>query len=149
MTPALNRPRLWLRLVVLFAVPLLALPGCTGGERYGKVSGKVTFKDKPLPGGTVIFANDDNTKVERTPVRADGTYSSAKVPYGNMRVGVEPASKGPVGMPKNIKLPPGAPNSGATEGQYVDIPKNLRDPATSNRTVTIDSADKTYDIDLK
>jgi hypothetical protein len=134
----------------LFALPILAVCGCTGGERYAKVSGKVTYNGKPLPGGTVIFANEDITKVERAPVRADGTYSSDKVPYGNLRVGVEPAAKSPTSMmPKGMKLPPGAPNAGPTEGQYVDIPKNLRDPAKSGRTVTIDSPEKTYDIDLK
>ena len=42
--------------IVLF-VALVTLVGC-GGDPRAKVSGKVTYKDKPLPGGTVVLDVD-------------------------------------------------------------------------------------------
>jgi hypothetical protein len=129
----------------------LTFTGCSG-EQYGKVSGKVTYKDKPVPGGTVIFANNDNTKVERVVIQPDGTYTSSKVPYGTLRVGVEPAAKSPATlMPKGGMMPKGVdnPNYKKQEGEYVDLPAMVRDPAKSNRTVNVAAPERTFDIDLK
>jgi hypothetical protein len=145
------------RLLVLLpflAVVTLAIPGCPG-ERTARVSGKVTYKDQPVTGGQVVFANEDNTKVERVPIDNEtGAYSSSHVPYGKLRVAVEPAGK-PLGafIPKDKgKIPKDTPGSEAyskSSGTYVDIPGMYRSPETSRIEVTIDSPEKTFDISLK
>lgn len=147
---------------LLFLLPLLAsgVLGC-GGEKYGRVSDKVTYKDKPLKGGTVIFANDDNTKVERVKIDLEGNYSSTRVPYGKFNVAVTPAPKGFAAIvPRDAKdakkpqIPADNPlakeyGKGAEDaGVYVDIPAALRDPATSKITMTVEGPETTFPIDL-
>jgi hypothetical protein len=83
--PKLIRP------VVLMALAgaLAAISGgCTGGEKVASVSGTVTFKGKPLPGGTIVFLSEDKTKQEMAPIKSDGTYSASSVPWGKVLIGV-------------------------------------------------------------
>ncbi len=149
-------------LLVFFGLSLFALPGC-GGEKLSKVSGKVTFNNKIVTGGMVVFANKENTKIARGPIQADGTYVATGVPYGQILVGVEPAPKSSASfMPKNagvdkVKAEENNPAAqkaaqmyAKKEGSdYVNIPANLRDPTTSNITVYVDSSEKVFPIDLK
>jgi hypothetical protein len=135
------------------AALILAAAGC--GDPVAKVSGKVTYKDKSLPGGTVVFVTDDNKRLERVEIQSDGTYSSDKVPVGSLRVGVEPPPKSLKGMsmiPKGSKMPTDMPESLKKvyeEGSnYVDIPAKFRDPATSGISVTVERAGRTFDIPL-
>jgi hypothetical protein len=142
-------------LPIVVPVLLVALAGC-GGDNRARVSGKVTYQDKPLPGGTVVFVTEDNGKQDRAPIQPDGTYSAANVPMGNLRVGVEPATKGAIGnMPIDAAKPvipadsPAAKVYGQSGAAYVDIPENLRNPATSNITLKVEKSAQTFDITLK
>lgn len=132
---------------------LVALSGC--GEPRGKVSGKVTFKGKAVPGGTVVFVTEDDLRRADVPIQPDGSYSSVNVPAGNLRVGVMPGPKGlKDSMPKGVKMPKMPADNPAAKmyegtGTYVDIPQELRDPATSKITVTVGRGEeKTFDIDV-
>jgi hypothetical protein len=143
------------RLFVLLPILFLASLGC-GGEPAGKVSGKVTYKNQVVPGGEVIFSNENSSRIARATIQPDGTYSATRVPYGKVLVGVRPVPKGASAlMPKGAKkptLPEDAPVAGvyAQKGaDFVDIPAALRDPFTSKIVVMIDSEEKTFDIDLK
>jgi len=133
---------------------LVALAGC-GGEPVGKVSGKVTFEGKELPGGTVVFVTEDDKKTERVPINSDGTYVSTTVPLGKLKVAVEPGAKGAsANMPKGVERPNIPADSPAAKvyanaGTYVDIPKHVRSSATSNLTLTVKSGSQTFDIPLK
>jgi len=140
--------------LLLFPLLALAIPACTG-EKLATVSGKVTFKDKPLPGGTVLFVTEDKSKSESAQVDSEGNYSASNVPYGKLHVGVQPAAKSIA-----ASVPKGVPNSKApkdqkppdsytsTSGQYVDIPAEFRDPATSKLTVTVESGNVPFNIDI-
>lgn len=134
---------------------LLVVAGC-GGEPRGKLSGTVTFDNKPLSGGTVIFMTEDNSKTEHVPIQSDGKYSSDNIPLGKLRVAVLPPAGGPV-MPSGAKVT-GAPAdhpqaklySQANAGPSVNIPEAMRDPATSNITVEVTGGEQPpFPIDLK
>jgi hypothetical protein len=138
-------------LFVAFGVVLVPLVGC--GEPQASLSGKVTFKNKPVTGGWVIFINEAE-KHDRAQIKPDGTYSSTTVPIGNLKVGVEPAAKGvSANMPKGVKKPE-IPKDGPADvyaqgsGGYVDIPMYLRSPNTSKITTKVEAGAKTFDIDL-
>jgi hypothetical protein len=135
------------------AVLLFSLAGC--GEQRAKVSGTVTFKDRPVPGGKVIFVTEDGLKNEHVEIKSDGTYSSSNVPYGKLKVAVQPVAKSLKSMiPKGAKMPDMPEETGAsatyskTDENYVDIPTVLRNPDTSNITLTVDQADQTFNIPL-
>jgi len=135
---------------------LLFLQGCGGSPARGTLSGKVTFNDKPLTAGTVIFSKQDSSETEVTPIQPDGTYKSENVPLGDLRIGVL-APTGGAAMPGGGKLPPRVPAdhpqakmyAQSASGQGVNLPKHLSDPATSKITVKVEPGAKTFDIQLK
>jgi hypothetical protein len=142
------------RLVSVLSILLAVVAGCS--EPRAALSGKVTYKDKALHAGTVIFLSEDGTKQDRAEIQPDGAYSSSTVPVGNLKVGVLPAPKGAKSMmPKGAKRPkiaeddPLAKVYGNSGADYVDIPEPLRNPETSNITVKVDANTKTFDITLK
>lgn len=154
---SLLRSQPWQAVPIALSIILLGLAGC-GADPRGTVSGTVTYKDKPLPGGTVVFVAE-NLKQERVPINADGTYSSSNIPLGEkVKVGVEPAPKGAKNMmPKGQKpptMPEGGPKDvyggGASDGkEYRDIPQVLRDPATSKIVTKVERGEQKFDIPLK
>jgi hypothetical protein len=147
-------PQLWKALMILSPMLFLALAGC--GEPTGKVSGTVTYRDKAVPGGTVVFVTDDFKRQERVPIQPDGTYSSSNVPVGMCKVAVEPAPKGvKANMPKGAGGPPkdtpedtGKDVYNQAGKNFVDIPWEFRDPKTSNLTTEVKRGEQTFNIPL-
>jgi hypothetical protein len=88
------------RLALLAAAPLLA--GCAG---QGQVSGKVQYKGKPLPAGTITFFDRKNNAVSSA-IGPDGGYAVEKVAAGPVKVSV--VTPMPIYMPGD-KPPPGPP----------------------------------------
>jgi hypothetical protein len=62
-------------IVLLLAVPLLALGGCSGVGKLDSVSGKVTLDGKPLAGVSVNFIPDAQ-KGNKTELGVSGTTDS-------------------------------------------------------------------------
>jgi len=78
-------------LVSLFCLLLgvVAISGCSGG--LSTVSGKVTYKDKPVTTGSVQFmGNDGNPAV--ADINSDGTYT-LKIRPGDFRVAITSVDK--------------------------------------------------------
>lgn len=59
----------WASLAWLLCVALLA--GCDSGERVYQLSGKITYKGKPVPSGFVIFEPDGAQGNSGAPGRAE------------------------------------------------------------------------------
>jgi hemoglobin len=95
----------------------------------GTVSGKVTYKGKPLPAGTVAFHSKDGKAIS-TKLSEDGTYAAEKVPAGEYNLAVETDSA--KGSPK-----------------YVAIPAKYADPKTSGLTYTVKKGKQQFDIALE
>ena len=51
------------------------------------IKGKVTYKGKPLPGGTVVFQTADGKQRGVGPIMSDGSYSM-KSPFGEVQAAV-------------------------------------------------------------
>jgi hypothetical protein len=143
----------WLLGAAGLVILLSILSGCS--EPRGTVSGKVTYKDKALPGGTVVFVTEDTKKQEMVTIQPDGSYSSSNVPLGKVLVAVQPAPKNPMAnMPKGAqkpKLPTDSPaaNYGQSGAEYVDIPQDLRDPFKSKITLNVERGEQVFNIPLK
>jgi len=161
-----KRSLLRLKLGMALLLPSLVLAlGCTGGGK-GKISGKVTFKGAPMPGGSINFRADDG-KEYGSSIGPDGAYYVENVPSGNMKVYISiPVDKGSgaVGVPKGrekemegkMKPPPGAPPEAmkAYEGskekhdKIPNIPDKYKSPDSSGLTFTVKSGSNTYDVPL-
>jgi hypothetical protein len=146
-------------------VCLALLAGCASRNPHapGKVSGQVTYKGNPVPGGTIQFHVEGKAPYASA-LGKDGTYEITDVPTGEMVVTVEteflnPARKGAsaYGGDKGAKdyaarmkaeMQAGAPVKQATVGQYVKIPKKYGNSKTSPLTVTLEAGRQLKSFDL-
>jgi hypothetical protein len=130
---------------VALAFLTLAAVGCGG---RGDMSGKVTYKGKPLVFGTVQFEASDKT-IKQANIEKDGSYSIPGVPVGDAKVAVSsdnPQSSAfqPLqreGMPPPKPLP-------EVKGWF-PIPPEYQDLSKPKLTYTVKRGKNTYDIDLK
>ena len=159
-----------LGMALLFPV----LSGC--GPGIGKVSGKVTYKGQPVPGGQLLFRPADPQQ-NAVPVTLDeeGRYS-AVLPTGEVTVSVdnrdrEPRASFGGGVPAGIPLtpearaklgkgkaaapapPPDKPVESADaasepSGRYVRIPEKYYMAETTDLKFTVKGGDQTQDFEL-
>ena len=151
--------RRWLPLIL--AVLIMTMAGCTS---KGNVTGKVTFKGKPMPGGSVVFFGPSGSGGGSAPINpVDGTYSIENLPTGELKVAVEPygkperapqpgmGSKEPknTGPPKDINMPPEMAKQyekKSTGAKHVLVPEQYTKPDTSGFKVTVKAGTTTFDI---
>lgn len=153
----------------LFAAVLLlsALP-CLTGCGSSKVSGKVTYQGKTVPGGLVVFHGANNW-TGNSPIEQDGSYTIVKPPPGPVKITVDTSSMRPVQLPRNVpgmenmpgakgKMPPNMPeeakknplyNPELNAGRYLAIPANYADPEKSGLSYEVKSGPQTHDIKLE
>lgn len=151
--------------VRLFPVMLLVgtlLVGCTRvGEQQAEVSGKVSYKGKPLPGGVITFAAPRGYTATAV-ISPEGTYK-LKAPVGEVQIGVDnrmldknsPKQKqaekrsgaGRLKMPTEVasKLEKGKQE---VTGSYVFLPSRFADPTKSGLTYTVKTGAQTHDVEL-
>jgi hypothetical protein len=154
---------------------LIAIAGCGS---TGTVSGKVTFKDKPLTVGEVVFTTDEGGHVFRSDLSQDGSYRVSGIPPGSVKITIttpypaEGTGGRPGGPPGRPGGPPGGGGPPAGHGQIptdklppgvgtgvfdpnkipegaVKIPDKYRDAEKSGLTYTVKSGSQTFDIPLQ
>jgi len=121
-----------------------ALTGCHGGEKRGRVFGKVTFQGQPVPEGIVSFSNREKGIFMTASLKSDGTYELVTaqgrgLPLGTYQVAINPplidAPLGPaIGPPK---IP-----------QYPNIPQKYRKPEHSGLSLTVQEGDNLFNVDM-
>jgi hypothetical protein len=130
------------------------------------VTGRVTFRGKPVVSGSVVMLGADN-KLVSCPLDAEGRYALNDFPLGTVQVAVvSPNPNPPLRLPrrllkrreKEIKLleekkdvkdspAPAAPK--VDSNKWFPLPKQYELADTSGITTTIHSGDNTFDIELK
>jgi hypothetical protein len=146
------------------------LLGTAGCASKGQIAGKVLYRGKPLPGGTVTFLPAGGKGAFNSSILQDGSYSLAQVPSGEVTITVETESKnpGPQGtsgqkskariyrmyrekMQKLMqeKTPGRTPRQFPSKEQYVPIPASYQDPEKSGLKYTVTDGTQTHDIELK
>jgi hypothetical protein len=153
--------RLLVRLFSLVVfLSALALAGC--GPRTGSVSGKVTYKNAPLPSGTITFIGGKGDTSQWSTIAADGSYQVNNVPVGTAKVTIETTA--PNSLPGlgagGVKPPtvPGVPpppdssslggGDAAKPGAYVQIPPKYKDPDQSGLSMEVKSGKQEKNWDL-
>ncbi len=154
-----------MRLLYTLLLSILFIAGCHAtrpGEQQGEVSGKVTYKGKPLPGGRISFfgARGYNGMAIISP---QGEYS-IKAPLGECQIGVDNSilksdpkqekykgkiiKKKPWDKADGDKTGEEMKTSHGVTGIYVPLPAHYADPTTSGLKYTVRSGSQTYDIEL-
>ena len=132
--------------LVLFALPLLfCLAGCGRASR-ASVSGRVSYRDVPLPAGTVSFIAQDSNVVESAPIQ-NGQYTIARAPLGPVKVTVTtPPAANATQMGQRV---PGKTIEGGAD-KVVPVPAEYGNPEQSGLRYTVTKEEKqTFDIPLK
>jgi hypothetical protein len=106
--------------VGLFAGSIALLSGCGGG--VGDVSGKVTFKGKPVVYGSVGFVGSDGVP-KTAKISPDGSYAVKDVRAGEAKITV--TSELPAKTARSAEVPP-------------DWPKEVPPPDKGEAGETID-----------
>jgi hypothetical protein len=135
----------------LLAIPLVS--GC--GSNTATVTGTVTYKGKPVPGGSVVLYCADQ-QIVRGLIGIDGRYTIPNVPCGQATVTVHSPSRLPEGLRIQQKLPPvqngpRPPILDATEnpGRGGGIPARYAIPDESGLVVVVTGRLLVFDIDLQ
>jgi hypothetical protein len=137
--------------VLGIGLALVLAAGC-GGPFTASVSGTVTYKGNPLPGGTVTFIHPDG-RVGYGTIHEDGTYSISAAPGGDLKCIVQTTK--PIAPPPPklaARLSGGAARAGATvypAGRYVPIPERYGDSQSSGLSYTVHRGTNTIDIPLE
>ncbi len=152
------------RILLTCCLGLLIGLGCGGGGKKApaKVTGKVTYKNAPVTGGTISFHTSD-TGVYSTSLTPEGTYTGIDWPAGEMIVTVDTESLNPAtkkqdyvggrggGAPggKAMKISP-APEGfqQAAKGTYVKIPSKYAKKDTSPLKATLKAGQQEVNFDL-
>lgn len=124
-------------------------PAADPTDETGTITGRVTFRGKPLPGGTVAF-HPVRGKPIVGKLKPDGSYAVKGVPVGRVRVTVETESVRPrPRVPSSI--PPGSadpPPKRDDASKYVRIPEKYAKPETSALTYVVQAGSQTLDLTL-
>ena len=133
-----RRPAVGIGLLALFAA------GC---QSKGHVSGKVTYKDKPLVYGTVLFVCSDGASVQAM-IQRDGSYSADGLAVGEAQVAVNSPNPKGIGIFTTWKNPAKKPPPLEVPGWF-EIPARYGDVGTSKLAFTVKGGANTFDIELK
>jgi hypothetical protein len=138
---SLFRPAVWL------GVLALAAAGCQG---KGDVSGKVSYKGKPLVWGTVTFEGKDGG-LHYCNIASDGSYSVSGVAIGEAKVAVSsinPKSSDFVAIQREGSKKPPPPPRPAVTGWF-PIPAKYDTPFKSGLVYAIKGGENQIDIVLE
>lgn len=131
-------------LAFLGLLTVLLLSGC--GEAATKVSGKVSYRGKPLNSGTITFFCKDNQVVRSCQIGPDGGYAIDNVPIGNAKITVSVPPPPPKMSAEVAKM---APSGDEPPPKPVLVPTKYGDPEKSGLTYQVQKGSQPHDIDLK
>jgi|SRR5262245_16226834 len=142
-----------------FALVILVLGAAVGCKSWGTVSGKITYKNKPIPGGSIQFLGSDGAVYSAEVNKEDGSYS-VRVPSGDAQVlisciddevmvkYVKERSAAGKGTTDFSKPPPNLPKE-PPSGTFSLIPEKYGDFQSSGLKVTVKAGPNTQDFPLK
>lgn len=148
------------RLMVGVALFLVLVVGLGCGASTGIVTGKVTYQNKPVSSGSVVF-HGANGRVDSGLLDANGNYTIARAPVGTVKVAVMAAKSStkaagggappgpPAGKGKLKQAPDTIDKPVPATVETSPIPERYYDPEKSGLVYTVTSGSQVIDIDLK
>jgi hypothetical protein len=152
-----------LRSCLLLSPLFILATGC--GSRQGAVSGKVSYKGKPLPGGDVRFFPEGGAGSFYAAIGSDGSYSIAKVPRGPAKISVTYSRESPLAKanPRSkaaaekglnqqreaMKRYSKGASSALPPSDVKSVPDKYAKPDQSGLKVDVTGGKQTFDIQLE
>jgi len=150
------------RLAFLGCLPfclLILASGCTQRKtsiEHAQVTGTVTYKGHPLPGGRVEFVAVEGAFASTAIIDENGKYD-INAPVGPVKIAVDnrmiKPQRGGKREPAHLRRPgaenPDASASGPEQGVYEQIPSKYYSTDESELTYTVVPGPQTHEITLK
>jgi hypothetical protein len=137
------------RTSLLFAgVVITCVSGC--GASKTVVSGKVSYKGKPLAMGTICIVGANGIAVPAA-INPDGTYRIEGVALGMAKIGVsnlKPTTPQMAAHARKGRTPANAPPP-PDIANWFEIPEKYADPKTSDLTVELTGGEIVHNLDLQ
>jgi hypothetical protein len=135
------------RMVLIASAAFLAAVGavgCNGGDNRGEVSGRVTYKGRPVSEGTLIFSNPAMGVFITAPLSSDGSYrvETAK------GFGLPPAAYQVAVVPPSFELPVGLTKETPRIKPCRNIPERYRKSETSGLSVVVSPKGARFDVEM-
>jgi hypothetical protein len=125
---------------------LLLVTACGCGSGLATVSGKVTYQDRPVTYGSVIFLGPDE-KAASAAIGEDGSYKVEGITPGEARIGVISRDPAKGRTPRKAE---GKGGDGKQEaGGWFPLPRDFESPTGSGLTCPLKAGPNTHNIELK
>lgn len=136
----------WKAALALFAA-LAVLTGCSGPKRLASLSGKVTYKGKPVSVGAVYFHGPAG-ELAMGNLKEDGSFVATDLPIGEVRVSLKVQDPGIYAQ--QLKSPPSLDPGKSENGDRVtSLPNKFADPASSGLAYTLTPSTTTLEIAIE
>jgi hypothetical protein len=139
--------------IKFFCLLLIASASVLGcGSPTAIVTGKVTYKGKPVTSGVVVFIDDGGRATLPANVRADGAFDISRAFLGRARVSFDNLAPPPL-----PKIKPGSPlaedaefkQMAAAVENYTATPPKYKDPTNSGIVFDLKPGRNECNIDLE
>jgi hypothetical protein len=130
--------------VLSVAFLAMELAGCSRGPIVGQVSGKVTFKGKPVSEGTITFINPTTGYAAEAGLQKDGGYV-VETPEGGLVVGEYLVMVNPLRYrdTSNPRTPPSP-----VEKPAPNIPEKYRNLGRTPWRATVQHGPNSFNFDM-
>jgi hypothetical protein len=123
-----------------------------------EVSGTVTYKGEPIPGGNISFFSTDGDAVDSSPI-IDGKYTLHHAPVGQVSIAVRSGGRtmpgaGGKGMPEGMrkyaadKRAQTVPEGDNPPPKLIELPQKYADHTNSGLSYEVKPGPQIYDFDL-
>jgi hypothetical protein len=114
---------------LLVAAASVGVLGC--GTKTATITGKVTYNNKPVTSGEVIFLAQDGHASAHAPIRPDGSFTVTSAPVGPVQVAVDNPPPTKVQATSTNRNDPEVREAWQQAAHYVATPPKYADPKQS------------------
>jgi hypothetical protein len=131
---------------LLVAAASVGVLGC--GKKTATITGTVTYNNKPVTSGEVIFLSQDGHASAHAPIHADGSFTVTNAPVGPVQVAVDNPPPTKVQVTSKNGNDPEVREARQQAAHYVATPLKYRDPKQSGLHFDARPGSNEYDITL-
>jgi hypothetical protein len=143
-----KRTRSSVRLAALLvAAASVGVLGC--GKRTATITGKVTYNNKPVTSGEVVFLAQDGHASVHAPIRPDGSFTVTNAPVGPVQVAVDNPPPTKVQATSKNRHDPEVREAWQQAAHYVATPPKYGDPKQSGLNFDARPGSNEYNITLQ
>jgi hypothetical protein len=134
--------------LALVVTAMGVVTGCSSPKRLATLTGKVTYKGKPVAVGAIYFHGPAD-ELAMGNLRDDGSYTATDLPIGVVKVSLRVQDPGVYAQKLKGQGPSLEKPNTEDLDKVTSLPHQYSDPATSGLSYTLSPATATLDIAIE